>query len=238
MRRIGLSAGVSKPTGATFRQAEGRLSNYLHGRPSRGKGRFCANIGRFHRTGFPLPTDGSAAARVFVQRFRPGYSESLLMSESIQIALCRNALAAGAVLTLHVRGTSMIPALWPGECVRVEPPEGDELRLGRVVAFARDHHIVVHRIVGVAKDADGVTLITRGDAQFHDDRPVHASDVLGVASTVRRFGTDWRLGLRPSAAARGLSRIVRHSAMARFLLGAVSSKLSIGSTSAHVRIAR
>jgi signal peptidase I len=139
----------------------------------------------------------------------------------VEVALCRTALAAGDRLALHVRGTSMLPALWPGEKVWVEQTNVDELRNGDVIVFVRDRQLVVHRVVGIAKGTSRAALTTRGDAQLDDDVPVEPRDVVGIVRAVRRFGADRPLKGRPSPAARALVWLVRRSEMARFLLTAI-----------------
>jgi len=161
-----------------------------------------------------------------------GMQSSARTDPPVEMALCRSALAAGGRLALHVRGTSMLPALWPGETVWVEQANVDELRNGDVIVFVRDRQLVVHRVVATAETTAettaGSTLITRGDAQPQDDVPVLPSAVLGVVRSVCRFRADRPVGGRPSRAASALSWLVRRSEMARFLLAGIHSRLVTG----------
>jgi len=118
----------------------------------------------------------------------------------------------------------MLPALWPGEKVWVEQTNVDELQNGDVIVFVRDHQLVVHRVVGIAKSTNRTALTTRGDAQLEDDVPVEPRDVVGVVRAVRRFGAARPLSGRPSLAAGILSRLVRRSEMVRFLLAGIHSR--------------
>jgi signal peptidase I len=155
-----------------------------------------------------------------------GMQSSARTDYPVEVALCRTALAAGDRLALHVRGTSMLPALWPGEKVWVEQTNVDALRSGDVIVFVRDHQLVVHRVVGIAKSTNRAALTTRGDAQLEDDVPVEPRDVVGVVRAVRRFGADRPLSGRPSLAAGILSRLVLRSEMVRFLLAGIHSRLA------------
>jgi len=154
-----------------------------------------------------------------------GMQSSAGTDRPVEVALCRSALAAGGRLALHVRGTSMLPALWPGEKVWVERAIVEDLRNGDVVVFVRDRELVVHRVVAAGETTAGPTLITRGDAQPQDDVPVLPSDVLGVVRFVCRFRADRPVSGRPSRAASTLSWLIRRSEMARFLLAGIHSRL-------------
>lgn len=153
-----------------------------------------------------------------------------MLAESIKVELCRSELVAGARLRLHVRGTSMIPALWPGESVRVESSNFEELRLGDVIVIARDRQLIAHRIVNLREGADGLAVITRGDARLHNDLPVLPAELIGVARAAFRFRAERAIGCRPSMAARALSWLVRRSDFARSLLGGVHYRLTTRAT--------
>ena len=113
----------------------------------------------------------------------------------------------------------MIPALWPGESILVEPPNGEGLRVGDVVVFARSRQLIAHRIVGLCGSAEGGSVITCGDAGPRDEPPVRSAELVGVARAVLRFRTERQIPCRPSPAARGLAWVVRRSHVVRFLLG-------------------
>jgi hypothetical protein len=144
-----------------------------------------------------------------------------MLDDSIKERLSRDELGAGVRLTLHVRGTSMIPALWPGESILVDPSNGQNLRVGDVVVFARSRQLIAHRVVGLCGSAEGGSVITRGDAGPHDEPPVRPAELIGVARAVYRFRTERPIPCRPSMAARGLSWVVRRSNVVRFLLGTI-----------------
>ena len=105
-------------------------------------------------------------------------------------------LAAEVVRTfgevrLRVFGTSMAPAVLPGDLVSIHRASLDEISPGEIVAFLRDGRLFVHRVVGrrdteIADNPKGSLLITRGDRLSHDDPPVWPAEFLGRLVTLER----------------------------------------------------
>jgi signal peptidase I len=139
-------------------------------------------------------------------------------SPSTRIALCRCALASGTPLRLRIRGTSMLPALWSGDAVSVVAANPADVGAGDVVAFARNGHLVVHRVVRRASGSGRAAIVTRGDTRLDEDPPVDASELLGVVTAVHRFGADRPVDRRPPALARAVAWTVRRSALVRTAL--------------------
>lgn len=99
-------------------------------------------------------------------------------------------LREGAVTAWVLRGSSMWPAVRDGARVEVTPVDPRALRVGELIAFAREGGgPVVHRVTAVA--AEG--LRCRGDALAGDDGVVAWSDVLGRARVLgqRRLRVRW-----------------------------------------------
>ena len=83
---------------------------------------------------------------------------------------------------LKVTGASMLPAIRPGDVIRVQRCDLAELRPGQVVLFHRDGKLTAHRIQKVFTDH----LIARGDSVKIADPPVKADEIVGnVVSTLR-----------------------------------------------------
>jgi Peptidase S24-like len=94
------------------------------------------------------------------------------------------ALGIYRCVSLRVTGTSMWPAIWPGDTVEIRAAQFQGIDAGALVAFTRNDRIFVHRVV---READSsATFITRGDALPHDDPPVRESEFLGVASVTAK----------------------------------------------------
>jgi signal peptidase I len=83
---------------------------------------------------------------------------------------------------LPVKGSSMLPSLWPGDILAVRRENAESIRPGEVVVFLREGKLVAHRVV------EGATplLVTRGDRRTSPDAPVSAADVLGRVISIER----------------------------------------------------
>src|SRR5580700_9072625 len=78
------------------------------------------------------------------------------------------------VVRLRVFGTSMAPAILPGDLLSIERASLNEISMGDVVLFQQRGRFFVHRVVdckrtAVAGTHEKTCLITRGDRLGHDD---------------------------------------------------------------------
>jgi signal peptidase I len=119
--------------------------------------------------------------------------------------LVAGSLRAGHEVRVRVAGSSMVPALWPGDALIVRALELAEPSRGDLLLFVRDGRLCTHRLVDRLDHA----LITRGDAAPQCDPPVAASDVLGTVTSIVRDGREIPLSLSPGR--RMLSFAIRHS---------------------------
>jgi hypothetical protein len=74
----------------------------------------------------------------------------------------------------EIHGESMLPALWPGDVVKIESCSLDELRPGEIVLAQRDDRLVLHRLVA---DRGPNGFVLRGDSVRHPD-PEYPPDAL------------------------------------------------------------
>ena len=112
--------------------------------------------------------------------------------------------AKAAMLRMRVRGTSMIPALWPGEMIVVEPVVATLPVPGDIVVLADGGQIIVHRLLWIGQDPAApsrLRVVTAGDTSFHDDAPVDYAGLIGRVRAVHRFGAERavRRGRGPTA---------------------------------------
>jgi signal peptidase I len=92
------------------------------------------------------------------------------------------ARAAGEV-RVKVTGTSMLPAVWPGDVVTARHCDPADLKAGDIVLHYREGKLTVHRVKHISSDS----LITRGDSVPSDDPAVSPAEILGkVVSILRR----------------------------------------------------
>src|SRR5438045_8259470 len=79
---------------------------------------------------------------------------------------------------LHLKGSSMLPSLLPGDILIVRQQPLSQLATGDIVVFARNGHLITHRIVG--KSCEGIRyLFTRGDSCEKPDAPISSHELLG-----------------------------------------------------------
>jgi signal peptidase I len=132
---------------------------------------------------------------------------------------------------LRVSGTSMVPAMRPGDLITVERISTAEITPGEIVVFARSGRLVVHRVTGTVAAPDFANsgkeseplIETRGDCARRNDPIVRGSELLGRVTQIER-GTR-RLEPRATlgTAQQVISRVLRISDRAARLYVRVSS---------------
>jgi len=106
---------------------------------------------------------------------------------------------------LRLTGTSMLPAMWPGDVVTVRRCQLADLRPGQVALCSVEGNLVAHRVMRAFPNH----LITRGDSIPRCDPPVEASAVVGyVASIVRNHRT---IDIKHTWRHRALAALLRRS---------------------------
>lgn len=104
------------------------------------------------------------------------------MVEAIKLDLAAELLATCGQARLPVTGSSMAPALWPGDLLDVH--RSAAIRPGDVVVYRRHGRLVAHRVVAQTGD----TIVTQGDRLKYPDDPVPAAGILGCVVRVERRG--------------------------------------------------
>jgi signal peptidase I len=113
-------------------------------------------------------------------------------------------------LRLRVSGTSMLPAVLPGDVVFVRRCAAGAAQCGELVLFQRGPRFYVHRVVA----HDGGGLVTRGDANPQPDSPVLPSEFLGKVVRQLRAGAAYTPPLQPRGVARAAAALFRRSSRA------------------------
>jgi signal peptidase I len=130
--------------------------------------------------------------------------------------LIAEALRAGREVRFAVTGSSMIPALWPGDALLVEPVSPGNVKGGQIVVFIRDGRLFAHRLVGTDAAGGSAQLITQGDAVDHADPPLPVADLLGRVRAVIRSGATVPVSLNgASLPLRLTTYALRHSDFCR-----------------------
>jgi len=104
----------------------------------------------------------------------------------LKLSLALEVLRSVGEARLAVGGASMLPSIWPGDILEIHRVAAADLALGDIVVFAREHRLVVHRVLRVNRERDEVILITRGDRSPRADSPVSASELLGQVTAIQR----------------------------------------------------
>jgi signal peptidase I len=87
-----------------------------------------------------------------------------------------------------VRGSSMIPAIYPGDLLTVSSQSGAEARRGQIVLCLREGRFCVHRIIRHWRNGNRFLFATRGDALQHEDPLFDESELLGSVTSIVRYG--------------------------------------------------
>ena len=122
---------------------------------------------------------------------------------------------------LRVFGTSMAPAILPGDLVTVRRAHPGEISAGDVVLVSKSGRLFVHRVVGrravgpAQNASDGAPLITRGDRLAHNDPQVSPDELLGRVISLERGDRQIELQQRESSGP--FARLLRASDRATYL---------------------
>lgn len=85
------------------------------------------------------------------------------------VELIATALRAGEQIKLRAAGTSMLPAIWPGDELTVTPVDDVLPRAGEVALVHDRARLRAHRVVAQIERDGAITLRTRGDALKTND---------------------------------------------------------------------
>jgi hypothetical protein len=130
------------------------------------------------------------------------------MSSSVHFSdVVDGLLAEGLRVRFRARGRSMLPTVRDGECVIVAPVSAARVVLGDVLLCATRRGPIAHRVLAIARAADGARRFAlRGDASLEDDAPVTDAQVRGRLESVERAGRS--LSLVPAGGAVGRALLV------------------------------
>ena len=103
-------------------------------------------------------------------------------ANSIKSELAAEVLRREGVLHLQASGSSMLPALWPGDCLTERADGFSAAGAGDIVLYAREGRLFAHRVIRRRPHS----LVTQGDCLPAPDEPVTANEFLGRVVGVRR----------------------------------------------------
>jgi signal peptidase len=139
------------------------------------------------------------------------------------LELAADLLKRGERMSLRVRGSSMLPSLFPGDVLTFRRCTPAEIVVGDIVLFLRDDRCFVHRVAERMAVGGDSRIRTRGDALPACDPPLGETEVLGRLALVERKG--WRLQPPRLGPVRSLlAGVVRHSPWAARALVAAQQR--------------
>lgn len=106
------------------------------------------------------------------------------LKQSMLVEMCRR---VGEV-RFRAEGTSMLPAIRPGDLVIVRKCEGTDIGPGQIGVFSRDGRLFAHRVLRHELRTGTPILITRGDRQWRPDPPFAANELIGEVTGMERNG--------------------------------------------------
>lgn len=155
----------------------------------------------------------------------------MALSSTTGCNLVSEAVRTAGRVRLRVSGTSMMPAMRPGDLLTVERAGTADVAPGEIVVFARSGRLVVHRVTGItaipgsAKSGgnEGDTLLqTRGDCARRKDPIVRGSELLGRVTQIERGSLRMQPRTTLGTAQQVISRLLRISDRAARLYVRVS----------------
>jgi len=112
---------------------------------------------------------------------------------------------------LRVTGTSMLPAVWPGDTLTICREDLSQVVPGKIVLFIRDHRLCAHRVREKISQGGQLFLVTRGDRLSENDRAVSKDELLGTVTSILRGTSTITPGVAPTFAGRILAMCSRLS---------------------------
>lgn len=128
-----------------------------------------------------------------------------------KLELASEILSSGRAVTIRALGSSMVPAIWPGDLLTIESTAPEEVSTGDIILFLQKRRFYVHRVVSVHTCAAARRWTTRGDALLQDDPCVFESELLGRVRAVRGLRAEVEPGRHVSQPARVISYLIARS---------------------------
>ena len=137
---------------------------------------------------------------------------------AVRLELVAETLRQFSEVRFIARGSSMLPTIYPGDCLTVNCFGTHAPRCGEVVLYRRAGEFRVHRIAALAEEGSFTSYILRGDSLTENDPPVAACDLLGRVTWLERGGSFLRMCAAQTVHQRIARWMVRHSRIVVALL--------------------
>lgn len=103
----------------------------------------------------------------------------ILEKDEFWLSWCREELNFGRTVRIVASGYSMIPTVWPGELIEIQPVVIENVKIGDIIAFQRIQHMVVHRVVMIQNLHDETFITTMGDSNLKVDEVINNANFIG-----------------------------------------------------------
>jgi signal peptidase I len=108
--------------------------------------------------------------------------------EAYKCSLAAEVLQSTGRLQLRASGISMLPTLWPGDCLTIQSYNFEQAQPGDLVLYTRSGLFFIHRVKRKCRPGEETFLITRGDCMAEEDPPIQERDLLGKVTVIHRNG--------------------------------------------------
>jgi len=142
-------------------------------------------------------------------------------AHALKCELAGEVLRSSGTLRLQAAGRSMLPSIWPGDMLVVEPADRNSIGKGDIALFGRGRSLFAHRVVAKASAFESRQIITQGDGMPRPDPPVSDSELLGKVVYIVRNGRRIEPSKSLRFSARAVAALVRFSESAARVLVAV-----------------
>src|SRR5258708_9544552 len=106
---------------------------------------------------------------------------------AVHLELAAETLLRSSEVRFVARGTSMLPAIVPGDCLTIKSfGTGEAPYYGEALLVRRDGEFRIHRLVRGLDNTPQHIYIFRGDALPQDDPPGFRSQILCRVTSVQR----------------------------------------------------
>ncbi len=109
-------------------------------------------------------------------------------AHALKCELAGEVLRSSGTLRLPAMGRSMLPTIWPGDMLAIEPASSGAVSEGDIVLFSNGRQFVAHRVVTKSNAPEGTSVQTQGDAVSRADSPLSDHDLLGRVAFILRNG--------------------------------------------------
>jgi signal peptidase I len=160
-------------------------------------------------------------------------------STAVASGLAEEVVRTFGQVRLRAFGTSMVPAILPGDLISIQRAGLAEISSGQIVLYSKKdrlfiHRVVRHSVISISGNVNEPCLITRGDRLLQDDPPVTSSELLGRVVFIERGKIQFKPEAQPSGCRSLFARVLRSSDRATYLylrLAARAQLFTFGGTS-------